>query len=183
MSSTTWTFTVFTWCENRKQTQIPASLNEVLILKVSHLDEKLLPVTFHIRSVVWFIIKCCVTLLKDGPQIITGIQAYLNIWQFTLLCTNTFLYCSEMWPWNSFILTYLPRLYLVTLRCERGLFGVSCNPFPFDNASFSIISRLIYCLWGEKLIPTGYAAYCSPFLRVSSGSFWISSWRIGREAL
>lgn len=106
----------------------------------------------------------CHTLLNDRPQIITGIQAYLNIWQLTLLCTNTFLYFSEIWPWNTLILTYLPRLYLVTLQCERSLFGVPCNPFPFDNASFSIIPHLIYCLQGEKLIPTGYAAYCSQFL-------------------
>lgn len=55
---------------------------------------------------------------------------------------------------------------------ERSLFGDSWHPFPFDNASFSIISRLIYCLWGEKLIPPGYAAYCSPFSRFSWGFFF-----------
>lgn len=83
-----------------------------------------------------------------------------------------------MWPWNSFILTYLLGLYLVTLQCERSWFGDSCHPFLFDNAGFSIILHLIYCPWGEKLIPTGSAAYCSAFLRFSSGSSWISSWRI-----
>lgn len=59
---------------------------------------------------------------------------------------------------------------------KSSLFGVP-NPFPslFDNASFSIISHLIYCLQGEKLIPAGICriSYCRPHFQggFSSASF------------
>lgn len=64
-----------------------------------------------------------------------------------------------------------PGCILWHCNVKRSLFCVSCSPFPFDNPSSSIISHLIYCLWGEELIPTGCSAYCSPFLRVSKWFF------------
>lgn len=131
------------------------SLYRLFIPKVPHLEEKLLatdsiqPVNVHIRNVVWFLMKCCVSHYKKEKQYTDVIQ------QFALLCTNT-----PLWHWNE---TLKHRLHLVTLQRDRGLFVAS---FPADHASFSITSHLMHGFQGKNLIPTGYGEDCSPFSEV-----------------
>lgn len=79
------------------------------------------------------IIKCCQSPLKYHPQIIPGLSQH-----FTIDPTmHTFSSVAPKCGQESLI--YLPMLYFD-----------SCHPFMFDNASFSIISYVIYCLQGEK---------------------------------